>query len=114
METKLKVCKVCNEEKPVKEFNNHGLYKGELFYDNTCKVCQWFKSRDIMYNEKWIEVDDRLIIDSLLNNKRNINEISKELNKPLSEVCSRIKNVLKLSGKIKLPVILICKNCNKE
>lgn len=110
-----KICKICGKEKPINEFNNKGSRNNKIFYDSKCKVCEWFSKRIINYNESiWCKLDDEIIIDSLLNHKLNINEISDILNKSLHDVCNRIKNILKLSGQIKLPLLLVCPNCKKE
>lgn len=110
-----KVCKVCGEEKLVREFNNHGINNGKIIYDAKCKVCQWFSKRDIKYNDiNWTIQNDYYIVDCILNSKRTINEIASDLNKDLTNICIRIKDVLKLNGKLKLTVVLMCSNCNKS
>jgi hypothetical protein len=111
----LKKCKICNEEKPVHEFNNHGILNGKIYYDSTCKVCQWFSKRDVKYiSNDWSVENDRYIVDSILNNKNSINQIAINLNIDLKDVCDRIKNVLKLNGKLKLTVLLKCEMCGRK
>jgi len=114
-EIETKVCKVCGKEKPVGEFHSHLNKRGKYNYNTKCKVCIWFKTRDIDYNnDLWDIEEDILIIDYLLNKKGNINDISNKINKSLYDVCFRIKEVLKLNASTKLPVILNCENCKND
>jgi len=110
-ENKTKVCKICGKEKSVGEFHS----KGSGHYATKCKVCVWFETRAIKYDDaEWNLEDDINIIDYLLNKKGNINDISNNINKSLYDVCFRIKEILKLNAQTKLPVILNCESCKNN
>ena len=111
----IKICKICNEEKPLKEYHIKSRQNNNIYYDSKCKVCCWFNNKALEYKSNdWSMESDRYIVDCILNQKRNINEITIDLNKTLKETCIHIKDFLKIGGNFKLTVILTCDMCKKE
>ena len=63
----IKVCKVCNEEKPTSEFPSK-MSRGELWYEPTCRVCKnlkLIKSKNISFDDCWNLEEYKILADNI-------------------------------------------------
>lgn len=106
----MKICKDCNNKKPLKDFNRNGK-------DNRCRVCSWFKRNEGRYSIKkdWNKNLYYVLLDNLLNRRIDyLNEMESVLDKKLKDICDVCSNYLKLKGTIKMKIKINCTYCNKE
>jgi len=101
----MRKCCDCGDQKPINEFIS-GTWR--------CKVCSWFKNKNIKLFDNWTRSEYYILVDLIINIKIDyVNDIPKYINKSLNEVLYILKNYIIIGNK---PINLkwICYQCNKE
>ncbi len=101
-------CICCHKEKDSKLFSKR--YK-------TCKLCKWFEKHQLSIPNDWTEDDVKYVIEQIHDSHTNyLNDIAKDLNRPLNDIIILLKDKLELHNirNQKVRIKVICDNCGKE
>ena len=104
-------CSKCGEEKLIEEFHKNGKDK----YRPYCKVCSYFKGKDIKISENWSIDEYKIILHNLLNKKVDcINDITPLLvNKTLEDIIDILHTELIICV-TDIKIRFDCEQCNTD
>lgn len=108
-------CNKCGEEKPISEFMVQKRPNGTPSY-LVCKVCEYFRRKEVIIKDDWTIDEYRIILDNILNKRtKYIDDIVPLLNnKTFDELVNLLKTNLKIGGRSEINIRGFCANCGLE